>query len=71
MTDAGMSNKDALKSATIETAKLLRVEDRIGQIKPGMLADIIAVQNNPIEDISTVKNVSFVMKDGVIYKQNS
>ena len=70
MTDAGMSNKDALKSATIETAKLLRVEDKIGQIKPGMLADIIAVQNNPIEDISTVKNVSFVMKDGVIYKQN-
>ena len=71
MTDAGMSNKDALKSATIETAKLLRVEDKIGQIKPGMLADIIAVQNNPIEDISTVKNISFVMKDGVIYKQNS
>ena len=71
MTDAGMSNKDALKSATIETAKLLRVEDKLGQIKPGMLADIIAVQNNPIEDISTVKNVSFVMKDGVIYKQNS
>ena len=71
MTDAGMSNKDALKSATIETAKLLRVEDKLGQIKPGMLADIIAVQNNPIEDISTVKNVSFVMKDGVIYKHNS
>jgi imidazolonepropionase-like amidohydrolase len=48
MTDAGMSNKDALKSATIETAKLLRVEDKLGQIKPGMLADIIAVQNNPL-----------------------
>ena len=70
MTDAGMSNKDALKSATIETAKLLRIEDKLGQIKPGMLADIIAFQNNPIEDISVVKNVSFVMKDGVIYKQN-
>ena len=71
MTNAGMSNKDALKSATIETAKLLRVEDQLGQIKPGMLADIIAVQKNPIQDISTVKNVSFVMKDGVIYKQRS
>ena len=71
MTNAGMSNKDALKSATIETAKLLRVEDKLGQIKPGMLADIIAVQKNPIEDISTVENVSFVMKDGVIYKQSS
>ena len=69
MTNAGMSNKDALKSATIETAKLLRVEDILGQIKPGMFADIIAFQKNPIEDISTVKNVSLVMKDGIIYKQ--
>ena len=39
-----MTNKDALKSATIETAKLLRMEDKLGQIKPGMLADIIAVK---------------------------
>lgn len=69
MTNAGMSNKDALRSATIETAKLLRVEDQLGQIKPGMLADIIAFQKNPIEDISTVENVLFVMKDGVIHKQ--
>ena len=70
MTNAGMSNEDALKSATIETAKLLRVEDQLGQIKPGMFADIIAFQKNPIEDISIVKNVSFVMKAGVIYKQS-
>ena len=70
MTNAGMSNEDALKSATIETAKLLRVEDQLGQIKPGMFADIIAFQKNPIEDISIVKNVSFVMKDGVIFKQS-
>ena len=53
----------------IETAKLLRVEDVLGQIKPGMLADIIAFQKNPIEDISTVENVSFVMKDGIVFKQ--
>ena len=70
MTNAGMSNEDALKSATIETAKLLRVEDQLGQIKPGMFADIIAFQKNPIEDISIVENVSFVMKDGVIYKSS-
>ena len=69
MTNAGMSNKDALRSATIETAKLLRVEDQLGQIKSGMLADIIAFKKNPIEDISTVENVIFVMKDGVIHKQ--
>ena len=70
MTNAGMSNKDALRSATIESAKLLRMEEMLGQIKPGMLADIIAVKKNPIEDISSVENVSFVMKDGVIYKQD-
>ena len=69
MTDAGMSNKDALKSATIDTAKLLRVENELGQIKAGMLADIIAFEKNPIEDISIVSDVSFVMKDGVIFKQ--
>ena len=71
MTSAGMTNQDALKSATIETAKLLRVEDKLGQVKPGMLADIIAVQQNPVEDISTVENIIFVMKDGVIYKDNT
>ena len=70
MTNAGMTNKDALKSATIETAKLLRMEGMLGQIKPGMLADIIAIKKNPIQDISAVENVSFVMKDGVIYKQD-
>ena len=71
MTNAGMTNQEALKSATIETAKLLRIEDKLGQIKPGMLADIIAVQQNPVEDISTVENVIFVMKDGVIFKDNT
>ena len=71
MTNAGMTNQDALKSATIETAKLLRIEDKLGQIKPGMLADIIAVQQNPVEDISTVENVIFVMKDGIIFKDNT
>ena len=69
MTAAGMPNKDALKSATITTAKLLGVEDKLGQIKAGMLADIIAFRDNPIEDISIVRNVEFVMKDGVIFKQ--
>jgi imidazolonepropionase-like amidohydrolase len=63
MTNAGMTNQDALKSATIETAKLLRIEDKLGQI--------IAVQQNPVEDISTVENVIFVMKDGVIFKDNT
>jgi len=70
MTDAGMPSAAALKSATIETAKLLRIEDKLGQIKPGMLADIIALPANPIINIKVVENVIFVMKDGVIYKNS-
>ena len=70
MTDGGMPAAIALKSATIETAKLLRVEDQLGQIKPGMLADIIALETNPLTDISSVSRVSFVMKDGVVFKNN-
>jgi imidazolonepropionase-like amidohydrolase len=70
MTNAGMPPAKALKSATVETAKLLRMEDSLGQIKTGMLADIIALNDNPIKNIENVKNVIFVMKDGVIYKHN-
>ncbi len=70
MTNAGMTNKDALKSATVEAAKLLGVQEMLGQIKPGMFADIIAFKKNPLEDISIVENVSFIMKNGVIYKQD-
>jgi len=69
MTDGGMPNSIALKSATIETAKLLRMEDRLGQIKPGMLADIIACSKNPIDDITAVQECGFVMKDGVVIQK--
>ncbi|MDB9700943.1 amidohydrolase family protein, partial [Gammaproteobacteria bacterium] len=70
MVEAGMPASTALKSATIETAKLLRVEDQLGQIKPGMLADIIALKQNPIKNIAAVSEVAFVMKDGIVFKNN-
>ena len=70
MTEGGMTPAIALKSATIETAKLLRMEDRLGQIKTGMLADIIALAENPLTNIAAVSNVKFVMKDGVVFKNN-
>jgi imidazolonepropionase-like amidohydrolase len=70
MTEGGMTPAIALKSATIETAKLLRMEDRLGQIKTGMLADIIALEENPLDNIAAVSNVKFVMKDGVVFKNN-
>ena len=70
MTEGGMPPAIALKSATVETAKLLRMEDRLGKIKTGMLADIIALAENPLENIAAVSNVEFVMKDGVVFKNN-
>jgi imidazolonepropionase-like amidohydrolase len=47
---------------------LLRMENEIGQIKEGFYADIIAVEDSPIENISTMENVVFVMKNGKVYK---
>jgi len=64
----GMSTKTALKSATINPAALLRLKDR-GEIKAGLMADIIAVKENPLKNIKTLEQVSFVMKGGEIYKQ--
>jgi len=69
MVDYGMSDEDALRSATSVNADLFHVAARIGRIRAGMLADIIAVEGNPESDISALRNVRLVMKDGVIYKQ--
>ncbi|WP_036155147.1 metal-dependent hydrolase family protein [Maribacter forsetii] len=66
MVDYGMKPLAVLKSATSGNASMFHL-DRLGSLKEGFLADIIAVKGNPVEDISSVKNVSFVMKDGVVY----
>lgn len=65
---AGMSPLAAIRSATIEAASLMRVDDRLGSIEPGKLADLIAVAANPLEDVTALAAVSFVMKDGHAYK---
>lgn len=59
-----------LQALTTNAAKLLGVENVRGSLKPGMKADIIAVKDNPLEKIETVKSVTFVMKNGKVYKQN-
>lgn len=69
LVERGMSPAQALQSATVVAADLLGLGDEIGQINPGYRADIIAVQGNPLADISTTESVVFVMKDGKIYKQ--
>ncbi|WNC68797.1 amidohydrolase family protein [Thalassotalea nanhaiensis] len=70
MVSRGMSESQALQSATINAANLLGVSDR-GQLKKGMLADIIAVESNPLENIRVMENVSFVMKGGDVIKSIS
>ena len=65
----GMKPLAVLQADLIEGAKLLGWEGQIGQLKPGYLADIIAVPGNPLKDISVVERVSFVMKGGVIVRQ--
>ena len=67
MVKRGMSNAHALRTATVNAADLIGVHDR-GEIKEGMLADIIAVDGNPLEDIRLMENVSFVMKGGEIFR---
>ncbi len=69
MIEAGMRPMDAIKSATINAAELLGMKDQLGSIEVGKLADIIAVDGNPLIDPSAFGKVIFVMKDGVIYKQ--
>jgi len=68
MINRGMTNADALRSATIIPADLVRMGGEVGEIKVGMFADIIAIDENPLENIKTLENVVFVMKDGKIYK---
>jgi imidazolonepropionase-like amidohydrolase len=69
MVQYGMSPAEVLRASLINGARLLGWETSIGQLKPGFYADIIAVPSNPLTDISTLKRVSFVMKNGVIYKK--
>ena len=64
----GMTPAQAIQSATAVTADLLGWEDRVGAIKPGMYADIIAVHGDPLADIAELEDVDFVMKGGVVYK---
>lgn len=67
MVDYGMPKLDALRAATSVAGRVLHLD--IGQVKAGMLADLIAVEGDPLQDVSALRNVKFVMKGGLIYKK--
>ncbi|UTW59365.1 amidohydrolase family protein [Kordiimonas sp. SCSIO 12603] len=69
MVKFGMTPLQVLQAATVNSAALLKQENDLGQIKEGFLADIIAVDGDPLKDITVLENVSFVMKDGDVYKK--
>jgi imidazolonepropionase-like amidohydrolase len=68
MVQAGMPPMFVLQAATTHAAELLHKQDQLGQIAVGRGADVIAVPGNPLDDITAMQHVSFVMKDGVVYK---
>jgi len=69
MVEHGMSPLAAIQSATIQAAQLLGLSDRLGSLEAGKWADIIAVRDNPLENVRTLEDVAFVMKDGRVFKQ--
>jgi imidazolonepropionase-like amidohydrolase len=68
MVDYGMTPLDAIRSATVRGAELLRRENDLGRVAPGYLADIIAVDGDPLDDITTLERVGFVMKGGAVVR---
>jgi imidazolonepropionase-like amidohydrolase len=69
MVDYGLPAVEALRAATSVNARILHLEDRVGSVAPGLLADLIAVSGNPLERISALQDVRFVMKGGQIYRE--
>lgn len=69
MTEAGMPALQAIQSATIVSARLLKVDQELGSVTAGKIADLVAVPGDPLQDIQLMGKVSFVMKAGVVYKQ--
>lgn len=70
LTDSGMSPMDAIVAATRNAADLMGAPDKIGAVAPGHYADLVAVEGDPLKDIALLRKVGFVMKGGVVYRQD-
>jgi imidazolonepropionase-like amidohydrolase len=70
MVQAGIPPLYAIQAATVNASQLLKHDKDLGSITAGKLADVVAVPGNPLDDISLMKQVSFVMKEGVVYKRD-
>ena len=70
MVDNGMSAMQAIRTATVHAADLLGESNKLGSLEIGKAADIVAVKGNPLEDITLLENINFVMKAGLILKQD-
>jgi imidazolonepropionase-like amidohydrolase len=68
VSEAGQKPMDAIVSATSRAAESMKMDDSIGTLKPGLLADIIAVRGDPLADFTAMRRVVFVMRDGKIYR---
>jgi imidazolonepropionase-like amidohydrolase len=68
--DAGMTSLQALRSATVDTATLLDVQDRLGTVEPDKLADLIVTDADPSKDIRALRSIKLVMKGGVVYRND-
>ena len=68
LVDYGLTPMQAIQCATVNAADLLGQSDKLGSIEAGKLADLIAVRADPLKDVNVLKQVAFVMKDGVVYK---
>lgn len=70
MVEFGMSPMEAIRSATVMTAELFGIADEAGTLEPGKLADLIAVDGNPLEDVAALREIDFVMKSGAVAKRD-
>ena len=71
LVEFGMTPLEAIQAATIHAAALLEQSAKLGSLTPGKFADLIAVSDDPLKDVTVLKHVDFVMKGGVVYKRDA